>query len=133
MFGCNSIYLVIQGTESSIESLSLHIIADLTTQLGYDVTLSIDLVLQFTLLQLTELVNYHSVLTIDGIQDRVRVTLVLCRQSIGLLTHGKLIGSFGLCGLQRSGCMIHSHSVLQGICLVCYGKTILAAALTELS
>lgn len=65
----NGVDLVVQGTESRIEPFSLHVVADLTTQLGNDVALSIDLVLKLTFLKIAEFLRNKRVLAGDGVKD----------------------------------------------------------------
>lgn len=121
LLGGNGIDLVVQGTESGVELLGLHVVADLSAQLSDDVTLRFDLVLQLTFLQGTELVDDHGTLVLDSAEDGVR--LLAHRELVGCLVLGKLKSHVGVvCGYLRA----------EGVGLLTRGQTVLAAALGKL-
>jgi hypothetical protein len=98
------------------------IITYLISQLSNDITLSINLILHFAFLQITEFLRDKRILITNSAKYSVSITLGLVLQRIRLLTNSELISCL-------TGCKLR----LQCVCLISNSQTILAAALTDLT
>jgi len=108
LFSCNTINLVIKSLECCIKLQSLMIIRNLIPQLSNDITLSINLILQLTLLQITEFFCHCSSLSCNSTENTIGISLTLCSQCISLLTYCQLICTLNLSHLKLCSSLILS-------------------------